>query len=353
MDLTATDTATTDAADTGASEAAGFGAPETAETWDNPYDSGMDEALDLLGQMGSGTEADAPLAAEAEAVAPEVDQDTTETDEVEAEAPETAEAVAEADEVEEAAEPNVDALSAAFKDLFPGRVVETVDDAREVMESYQERLNLLDQFDGVVSGDETLTAYLQDRIKGVSPTEAARKHFAALAAVPDPDEDPQGYAEFRAEQARAEERAKYEGQQQSAEKQKAERRMQGEQRAIDAFAAKQGEDFNGERFIADVRGLLYGDPETGRVRADKFDVLHRGLNFDTLVADAVSKAEKNAFARGVRSVRDKAKQAQTPPMLTGSRGPAGDALDPEARDFLKMAQTDDVYARAQRMGHTY
>jgi len=132
--------------------------------------------------------------------------------------------------------------------------------------------------------------YIEARLEGSSPQEAAMAAADGLTSeAPDPDIDPEGYAEYKAKQARKEERSKHseEAAQQRQKRQKQMRRQV--QRDFQAFVDRhdmdeeQAEDF-GETFSE----VVQGDPKRGQTRSDMFDIVYRGLpdNYESAIEEA-------------------------------------------------------------------
>lgn len=255
---------------------------------------------------------------------------------------------ADADEdAEEQAEPQ--SIAAAIADLLPGRVIETDDDARAAIGTLEEASRVLGDFNALIEGDEAALAYLAARREGVPARQAAFRAFGDLAAIPDADEDPEAYAAYAAEQARAEVRGEFDAKEQAKQAAAQQRRMEDEQRALTAFAQARGETFDAGAYAAEVRALLFGDPDTGRVRSDKYEVIFNGLNHKRLVEEAVQaaraegeKAGRTAAVKDLKAAR-KGKADGLPTLTSGgsAQRPAPEGVE----RFLSSTPPDVISSR--------
>jgi hypothetical protein len=171
-----------------------------------------------------------------------------------------------------------------------GGQYDSLDDVAERVNRLQTERDGFHELGALMEERPDVGRYIEARLEGSSPQEAAMAAADGLTSeAPDPDIDPEGYAEYKAEQARKEERSKHseEAAQQRQKRQKQMRRQV--QRDFQAFVDRhdmddeQAEDF-GETFSE----VVQGDPKRGQTRSDMFDIVYRGLpdNYESAIEEA-------------------------------------------------------------------
>ncbi len=346
-------------ADTSAPEDADATLPASVD-WDsadegNPYspDNGFDEAFAALeaaeqaraGDAASGEAASGEAETEgrsgAESQAAEAGAETADTGEDLAD-PDAAETAGEAagDESAEATE-GID-FSALSSQL--GTHVKGAEQLVEHVQGLQERADGLAHLEQLVTTNEAFGKFTAALVEGKSPEEAALGAIDGLTRqAPDPDVDPDGYADFRADRARQEERAKFQEQSAQEQQRTQQRGAKAVERAFNAFSERMdgaSEGFDKQAFAQQYLSLTQIDPQTGRFRPDAFEVIHKGLHHDRLVKEAVEAARKEGITKGVRKVRDTQQDLQAPPNLTSSRREmaGAEASGEEAQKMRRFAQ---------------
>jgi hypothetical protein len=241
------------------------------------------------------------------------------------------------DETKASKSPGVDfdALSAEL-----GTRVTSQEDLTEQVRSLQDRADGLTELDQMVRQNEAFGAFTAALMEGKSPQEAAADAVPGVETqAPDPDLDPEGYAEYREQQAREEERARLEEDKQQTQEQLRERGAKSFKRAFNAFVEKQDEDFDEEAFGREYMSLTQIDPDTGRFRPDAFEIVQKGLRHDELIEQAREEARKEGFAEGVRSVKEKRGGKDAPPNLTSSAEAPGETGEGVPDELEGLADT--------------
>lgn len=291
--------------------------------------------------------------------------------EEEAEAEVEAEPVAEeSEESEDADKPVVD--FSLLREMLPESVIESEEDARTHIERLRTSDQAMQVFESLAEGDDALVAYIELRKQGKTPRLAAIEAFAELTEVPDPDEDPEEYADWKAEQAVKAEREKHANEQRSRTEKEAKERAKAAQQVFDASMKRNGwtED-HAERIALAFQQMTAGDPNTGRFRGDTFEIVDKGLRYDDTVkaiesvvssvtkigAKAAEDAEgdseltksvkaaiRSAFAAGVKRVRDAEAGIRSGVNLVGSRKAGRDlsAHEKELRDLGRSFEKQGV-----------
>lgn len=223
-----------------------------------------------------------------------------------------------------------------FREALPGLVIEKPEDLVSIVTQLRDTKDVYDQMERLVSGDTALQTYLRLRTEGTDASVAVIEAFGDKAQVPDKDEDPEAYANWKAEEARKEEREKAQQREIAKTKQIQERAAREAEQTLKAFTErmKEVEGFDAKSFVRTFNALTMGD-ELGRFRQDAFDIVYKGLNHDKILAEAVKKAEGAAFARGAKSVKDKAGALPDVPNPSGSRASVS---TPESEEIKRFAQ---------------
>ncbi|HEX7070996.1 MAG TPA: hypothetical protein VF190_09330, partial [Rhodothermales bacterium] len=210
-----------DGAATGAETAAQESVPGLTDA-NMDFDAAM-EALDRAeGRTFLSDPEDAPDAAE------------TAAEEAPAEQPIAAEAAGETQE-DVAETPPAPALDfSRFEAEMPGAVIDSEDALLEHVRAYRESHEVLARYEELAQKSPALQTYVEALSKGMDERVAAITAFGDLAKVPDPDEDPEAYAEWKAEQKAARVRAEYEASERTREQQRVERVANEAQQAFTA-----------------------------------------------------------------------------------------------------------------------
>lgn len=221
--------------------------------------------------------------------------------------------------------------------------VQQLQDTADGLQGLHELVGSNDQFKALV------TAFLEKQ----DPAQAALAAIPNLKQeAPDPDLDPEAYADYKTQQALKAQQTETQQKETARQKALAEKAQQSTRRAFQAFServAKTNEDFDAKEFASAFDSLTRPNPETGRFQKDAFDVVYRGLHHDELVAAAVEKARKDAFAEGARKVTSTQKNLKAPPNLNGSRQGADSLTDREQeqlgelQDLGRLVQTTNYW----------
>ena len=267
-------------------------------------------------------------------------------------------------------EPDTPTLDlSVFEDaLIPGSTVGSVEDVVEHLRSYRDSHETLEQFEAVVGADEALQSYLKDIQAGVDRRVAAASAFGDLTTAPDPDEDPEAYADWKANKAVIEERKRTEAKEsERAQKQ----REAAAKQLVSNFKGTQErlglDESETQRLFSFWKSMTEGDPVTGKHPARAFDVIYRGMQYADVEAQintAVSKAERgdlkalaaeksdhpmvakvktalrSAFTEGAKAPGKRRKDVETTPDLAGSRRPSG-SENKELSEFASSLKTEN------------
>lgn len=263
---------------------------------------------DAVGPM-FGTEEEAAETAEAEESGEETDTTTEITDEgaeeeleegqeaaedeVEGEDIEGEEELEEADEGPQIPQEMMDEIRTRLPDV----AINDEDDLLDTVEQMYEARQNLQFFDQLVSQDPNLQNYIQQVVDGTDPRMAAVEAFGDLTEAPDPEEDPEAYAEWRENRARQQERQKMETEEEKQQRKRMEAVRESAQKQFETFAQQvreQDEDFDPDQFRRTMLSIMMGDPESGRYPRQAFRVVYRGMKFE----DAVEQAREEAYRKG-------------------------------------------------------
>jgi hypothetical protein len=171
-----------------------------------------------------------------------------------------------------------------------GGQYDSLDDVAERVNRLQTERDGFHELGALMEERPDVGRYIEARLEGSSPQEAAMAAADGLTSeAPDPDIDPEGYAEYKAEQARKEERSKHseEAAQQRQKRQKQMRRQV--QRDFQAFVDRHDmDDEEAQDFGETFSEVVQGDPKRGRTRSDMFDIVYRGLpdNYESAIEEA-------------------------------------------------------------------
>ena len=256
-----------------------------------------------------------------------------------------------------------------FESLLPdGAVLESADDLREHLQTYVDSHQTLSRFEALVAGDEPLMAYVKERQGGVPARVAAVKAFGELANVPDAIEDPEGYAEWLADQRVSEFRKQTEAEKTQAVETRRQSVADQAASAYEQFVKKAGlQPEQAQRLGSLFNSITTGDPVTGRFRSDAFEMLWAGSQAKAVqagVQSAIESAEKgdlkaiapskddhpmvasvkkaltSAYREGTKAPGKKKATIPNVPEI-GSRG--GSAQDQPKDDFAASLQRKSMY----------
>jgi hypothetical protein len=273
----------------------------------------------------------------------------------------------EADPEEEAPPPAFD-LSVFDDALIPGAAVDSVDDVVEHMRSYRQSHEVLETFEKVVSADTALQNYLKAIQGGTDQRIAAQEAFGSLTSAPDPDEDPEAYADWKANKAVMEEKRKAEAksaEQTQKQQQEISKQVYGH---FEATVKRLDLDSDqAERLRSTFRSITQGDPVTGKYPPRAFDLLYHGMqygqvqseiksvtaqaekgNLKGLAADKsdhplvaeVKTALRTAFTEGAKAPSKRRRDVGSVPDPTGSRKPSG-SDNKELSDLASSLKKDN------------
>lgn len=207
------------------------------------------------------------------------------------------------------------------------------------IDALHDRLAGLGALEGLISEHADLRTLVEAAAAGQDLALAAQEAFGSFGAAPDPNEDPEGYAAYRERRAEARVREAYEQKRQAAEVERLEQMQRRVDQAFNAFAERNAlSEEATEAFEQTFAEVVAGDPVTGRIRPDMFDIVYRGLpeHFD----EAMQKAEVRGYNRAVREMKQgRLGRTDGVPMLIGggadsTRQPADDSPQAALERFL-------------------
>jgi len=179
-------------------------------------------------------------------------------------------------------------------DLLPeGAVVETIDDLRTHISLMADSHKALSLFNDLVEGDAALKSYLEMRQAGKDSRFAASEAFSSLVEAPDPDLDPEGYADWVSERKLADAERKRSEQADSEKNDLLKSIADQAHKALAATVQKYGlDDDQADVLASKFRSIARGDLQTGKFPKDAFDVIYNGMAFEQTKSgvDAVVKA---------------------------------------------------------------
>ncbi|GAB5535299.1 MAG: hypothetical protein Rubg2KO_15480 [Rubricoccaceae bacterium] len=287
-----------------------------------------------------------PQAAAPEAVpAAATASDTPETTDVQ-DAPTTEPAADEALATEEAQALDGASLSAEMiRRAIPGAVVETDEQAEVYVRQLAREADGMSDLRATLQEVPELATFFRALGEGSAPRLAAIDAFRELASAPDPD-DPEYPDWLRAEGARTERRRME--QERTAERNvQRNRRDDAMEASLNAFAQRYP-DVDTEALREHFHTLNNGDRRTGNFRGDAYEIVHLGMNHQTILADAVTEARADEREKVLAQVRGEGAATQEGDELLalGDGGGAGgvasidpSTLSPAERRRLELAGT--------------
>lgn len=283
--------------------------------------------------------------AEAEATDDEADADEARADDADApDSPddEAGEAAEEKIEGAEEGEPLPSQMQERVASLYPERVIETQEDLEAAIRDDREAAETLDHLDALVAEDDHLARYLELRVQEkLDNRAAAMRAMKELVEAPDPDEDPEAYADWKAERKLQEQRQQ---ERKEREQQLSEAEERAQRQSVKSFKAlKQKRDMSDEEldvFRRRVNTLLFGD-DRGRVPPHQAEILYRGMHFDELVEERVEKAREEARREGRNEAIEEMQQRKRGDGLPKPRGSKTslEGLSDAERELAELGQS--------------
>lgn len=285
----------------------------------------------------------------------EEDKETAEEDDATAEEEETGTEDEEATDEEEEqpedeedleAEPLPEDVQELAEEHLPGHVVETKEQLDEKLESLTETAKVFDVVDRLYEQDERLSEYTELVLQeDMSPMEAAFRAFGELFEAPDPQQDPEAYADWKAEREVAERERAQDEQEEDELDEVAERYENQTAASFQRLAEKKDmseEELN--TFKKKVNTLVYGDPN-GHVPSDQAERLYFALNKDAII----DQVREEALEEGRRQGRNEKIDDET-------SGQKGDGLpNPDksgAAEETRTAEEEELAALGKQFEQT-
>lgn len=224
------------------------------------------------------------------------------------------------------------------REKIPGSAVGSVDELIDQHVELNQVLNEYAALEELAAKHEGVVAFFTALKEGKTAQDAAAEAFGGLQiTAPDPHEDPEGYADWKVEQDRKKREAE--------EAQQKAQQNQGRQGQIAEQATSLFEQYvkreglgqdEATKFLAEYRTLLGGDPHTGRLRGDLFDVIYRGLHHERLVNEAIDEAKIEGRNEGIDEVKNRHRErGDGLPKPKSDGGPAPERT-PEQRERENM-----------------
>jgi tRNA splicing endonuclease len=228
---------------------------------------------------------------------------------------------------------------------FPDTVIETKEDLSTRLEEARRKEQMVAVMDRLAEQDPALAEYVELRVQEeASHREAAFAAFEDVLSAPDPEQNPEAYADWKLEREKAQER-----QQQDAEQ--ADQIEQTEQRVQDQMArslkaARQqlglGEE-QFDRFVREVQRYTAGD-ERGNVPSDFGRRMYIALHAEGILQSAREKARQEGRTEGRQEARSEQQSRRLgdglPTPDSSGSGPASDPTDEEA-ELADIGQSFD------------
>lgn len=165
--------------------------------------------------------------------------------------------------------------------------------------------------------------------------------FGAPDAVPDYDEDAEGYRAAIERQTERRVRAEYEQQQQAAQEQEAARYREQAAQSVDALAKAEGWDEGATRRYREQIAAFVDAPP-----ANAAAIIYKGLNAERLIADAEARGLAKGRAEGAQAANQKAQKGGDGIARFSGTAPAprsGSETDAQRLAAQFAQRSDDIY----------
>jgi hypothetical protein len=336
----------------GDAPASAEGAPANAETtgevvggFDNPEEATADgplgsffsgEQQEVSGSIdqpaaGDGAPSDPEAEAGEEAPSPEADTDAGADDEAETESAETdPEAAGEEDEGRQ-----------ARREEWLGRVQEETGIQAESTDELTEQVNRLKtqnegfhELQQIVESNAGFQKMLSEMAGGKTPAEAAAALDGVTTEAPDPNENPEAYAEWKAAQKMKEKEQQREQEQQSDREQKIQREKRRLESEFENVVRNNDLSDDQAQALGETLARLTVSQPGASLRAKDLETLRKGMQHDKIVEQKIEEARKEEREKVLAKVRgDGTIDAETdlPDLRTGG-GPSENEQGSQVED---------------------
>lgn len=244
---------------------------------------------------------------------------------------------------EETGEPLPEPIADEVQALYPERVVETTDQLTEAIEADRQSTALVSRVDQLLEEDPHLEKYMELRLQeDADPRAAAIRSMEELVTAPDPDEDPEGYADWKAERQLKEREQEQSQAEEEEVSQEVENFQQQTARSFQAYQQKHDlSDQELERFEQRVNTLVFGD-QSGNVPSDQAERLARAVHADQYVhqdevEQMLEEARREARNEAIEEMQSD-QRGDGLPKPSGSSEPTGE-MSPEDEELQTIGNS--------------
>ena len=279
----------------------GASAAADSDPFDSMFPDGVDEvegSFDPEAQTSTGAEG---VASEEEAAAqPEPgDEPTDEQDSKAPEGDETPETDGEDDIAVAGTDEVLDTIAeeAGVQADDPSELASEISQMKNELAGYQE----LQQ---IVRDQPGFQRMLSEMAQGKTVTEAAAALDGVTTQAPDPEENPEEYAEWKAAQRLKEQQAQEEQSERSERQQHIQQKQRRMQQEFEGVVERNNLSDQAAQEMGETIARLTATKPDAQVRAKDFEVVRKGLSFDEAVEQARKEGRKEGREEALEQVRE-------------------------------------------------
>ena len=235
-----------------------------------------------------------------------------------------------------------------LKQYFPGVMINTPEDLRQVGAEVAEMQSTLAQYDQLIEGNPDFATIARAAVEGRPLIDVVQEIYPWVqVAEPSKDDDPDAYVQAQLSKQQAEEKRKQYKERMAKTSERSTRQKETLKRSFGVFAEQHGFKTEDEK----RKAAAYFEPfinGAATERGDFFEIIYNGVNAKALIEQAKIDGRNEAI-QAMRSGKDPNVQSPSKqrtldkalplPHTKGSKGEAGQSLTKEDKELAHLGRT--------------